>query len=241
MNEGGNAAVRPLYTILYAKGFYYLHNLVETENFLSIRSAFVNGFLIPGYAKKNCSGQKICVEKKGEKMIHLRPYKPSDAWKLVEWWEHTEEEVFMEWSAGKFSYPLTIEQLDGYFEVWGLQNEDGWMMTALDRQGEPAGHLLMRLADYAANTIRFGFVVIKPGLRGKGIGREMLSQALAFAFDILGMERVTLGVFSENERARHCYESLGFVQKEYVPGYMEYKGKMYGVCEMEVQNKKPLS
>lgn len=48
-------------------------------------------------------------------MIRLRPYKPGDAWNLLEWWENAGEEDFLMWSCGEFSYPLTIEELDGYF------------------------------------------------------------------------------------------------------------------------------
>ena len=45
-------------------------------------------------------------------MIRLRPYKPGDAWNLLEWWENAGEEDFLMWSCGEFSYPLTIEELE---------------------------------------------------------------------------------------------------------------------------------
>ena len=56
-------------------------------------------------------------------MIRLRPYKPSDAWELLKWWDGRTEEEFVKWSAGAFTYPLTIEQLDAYFET-GLKPWD---------------------------------------------------------------------------------------------------------------------
>ena len=70
-------------------------------------------------------------------MIRLRPYKPGDAWNLLEWWENAGEEEFLMWSCGEFSYPLAIEELDGYFARWCLQETDGWLMTALDEKGTP--------------------------------------------------------------------------------------------------------
>ena len=70
-------------------------------------------------------------------MIRLRPYKPGDAWNLLEWWENAGEEDFLMWSCGEFSYPLAIEELDGYFARWCLQETDGWPMTALDEKGTP--------------------------------------------------------------------------------------------------------
>jgi RimJ/RimL family protein N-acetyltransferase len=49
-----------------------------------------------------------------------------------------------------------------------------------------------------------------PAYRNAGIGRRLLKAALAQARE-RGIERVELHVFADNVRARHLYESLGFV------------------------------
>jgi GNAT superfamily N-acetyltransferase len=54
-------------------------------------------------------------------------------------------------------------------------------------------------------------------LRGQGIGRALLSHALAFA-DEVGYRRVFLWTFSGLSAARHLYESLGFRLVEERPG-----------------------
>ena len=166
-------------------------------------------------------------------MIRLRPYKPSDAWKLLSWWESADEETFIKWSCGKFSYPLTIEQLDSYFSHWCLQSDDGWLMTALDEDGMPVGHFLMRLADYKENSVRLGFIVADPKKRGKGYGKKMMKKALQYAFDVLGMQRASLGVFENNPQAKACYEAVGFTAKEYIPDYHTQNGVTYAAYEME--------
>lgn len=165
-------------------------------------------------------------------MIRLRPYKPSDAWRLLSWWDGADEESFVKWSAGKFEYPLSIEELDGYFSQWMLQEETGWLMTALDQSGTPVGHFIMRLLDYEAGTVRMGFIVVDPALRGKGYGGEMIRCALKYAFEILGMKQVSLGVFENNPGAKACYEAHGFLEKGYMPEYVTWKGKAYGAYEM---------
>lgn len=38
----------------------------------------------------------------------------------------------------------------------------------------------------------------------------MLKAALRYAFDILKAEKVTLGVFENNEPAYYCYKAAGF-------------------------------
>lgn len=169
-------------------------------------------------------------------MMRLRPYKPSDAKNLLSWWKEVPEEIFVMWSNGKFEYPLTMKQLEAYFQTWCVDEERGWLMTALDETGNPVGHFIMRLADYEAESIRFGFIIVDPNARGKGYGKEMIRLALKYAFEVLGMKRATLGVFENNPSAKACYEAVGFTAKEYVADYLIYKGTIHAAYEMEAVN-----
>ena len=47
-------------------------------------------------------------------MIRLRPWKKADFEELLTWF--SDEESFSKWSAGKFTWPLTMEQLLEYYE-----------------------------------------------------------------------------------------------------------------------------
>ena len=58
--------------------------------------------------------------------------------------------------------------------------------------------------------IRFGFVIVDDKKRGMGCGRRMLELAVKYAFEILGVEKITLGVFENNEPAHMCYKAVGF-------------------------------
>ena len=169
-------------------------------------------------------------------MMRLRPYKPSDARYVVSWWDGVDEESFIKWSCGKFAYPLTMEQMEAHFRHWCLDEENGWLMTALDEKGVPVGHFIMRLADYEVESIRFGFIVVDPNARGKGYGKEMIRLALKYAFEVLGMKCATLGVFENNPSAKACYEAVGFTAKEYVADYLVYKGVTHAAYEMEAVN-----
>ena len=51
-------------------------------------------------------------------------------------------------------------------------------------------------------------VVARPG---QGLGRRILSELIRIAFEDLHAHRLFLDVFEDNARARHLYESLGFV------------------------------
>ena len=62
-------------------------------------------------------------------MLRLRPFKMRDAAYLVNWLK--DERSFKMWSADKFDYPLSVEQLKNYKEMY---EEDvfGWIFVALD-------------------------------------------------------------------------------------------------------------
>ena len=93
-------------------------------------------------------------------------------------------------------------------------------MTAFDESGV-VGHLIMRFTDEAKKNLRFGFVIVDDSKRGKGYGKEMLKLASKYAFEILHVDRISLGVFENNPSAIHCYEAAGFkqVQKEETESY----------------------
>ena len=165
-------------------------------------------------------------------MIRLRPWKKEELGMLSGWF--SDEESFSKWSAGKFSYPLTEEQLFEYYERFE-KDKNGWIFAALDENGKLVGHIMMRNADYENQSIHFGFIVVSPEARGKGTGRGMLLQALKYAGQILGMKRATLGVFENNPAARHCYESVGFKAEKTENAAYRYKGEPWNVIHMAAE------
>ena len=66
-------------------------------------------------------------------------------------------------------------------------------------------------------VLRFGWVIVDDSIRGKGYGTSMLRTGLNYAFNILGVHTVTIGVFEHNDIAHSCYKKVGFVDKEIVP------------------------
>lgn len=165
-------------------------------------------------------------------MVRLRPFKRQDTVKILPWLQ--DERIMAMWSAGHFSYPLTKEQLLMRFKETEL-SDDAWIMAGLDEHGEVIGHLYMRKADYEKNSLHFGFIVVDDTRRGQGLGQQMLEKAVRYAFDILGVTRVTLGVFDSNPRAHACYEKVGF-RDEYVEEHAyEYHGESWNMQMMAIE------
>lgn len=149
-------------------------------------------------------------------MLRLRPYKACDAKTIVSWIK--DETAFRKWSADRFErYPITEEDLNAHYDEFAYA-DNFFEMTAFDETGI-VGHLIMRYTDEEKKVIRFGFVIVDDAKRGKGYGKQMLQLAIKYAFDLLRVEKITLGVFENNDPAYYCYRSVGFQEIGTVVGY----------------------
>ena len=139
----------------------------------------------------------------------LREFKPEDA-KMIASWIRSEEELYR-WSADRFNkYPISDEDI---IQQYIAQSREGrfFPLTAADDSGGAIGHFIIRYPAKDDNrSVRFGFVIVDPALRGKGYGKEMLRLGIDYVKEHLKAVRIDLGVFENNERARRCYEAAGF-------------------------------
>lgn len=161
-------------------------------------------------------------------MLRLRPYKPCDAETIVSWIK--DERSFRKWCADCMSYPLTAESLKEYYQKED-NNPNYWTMVAFDDSGV-VGQFIMRFVDEAKNYIRLGFIIVDSEKRGKGYGKEMLQLAKKYAFDVLKVDEIGLGVFENNESAYKCYQSVGFKALDQRGNY-EMFGETWTCIEMK--------
>lgn len=140
-------------------------------------------------------------------MLRLRPYKECDAKTIVSWIKN--EFSFRQWCADRYErYPITADDMNAHYDTFA-QSDNFFAMTAFDENGV-VGHLIMRFTDEDKKILRFGFIIVDDKKRGQGLGKEMISISLKYAFEILKAEKVTLGVFENNIAAYNCYKAAGF-------------------------------
>ena len=161
-------------------------------------------------------------------MIRIRPYRDPDEKAVLSWCR--DEKTYYNWTAGVLgSYPLT----GGDFR----KTASLVRFTALEGK-DPVGFFTVRDPGDIPGDLRFGFVIVDPDRRRRGIGKTMLRLGLAYAFRVLGAERVSLGVFEDNLPALACYESAGFrrtMRREVYP----VSGKDRTAVEMECRDPRP--
>ena len=139
----------------------------------------------------------------------LRPYKKDDSAIICKWLK-TEAELYR-WSADRFNkFPLTGSDID---QNYAQQSKTGrfFPLTAADESGNILGHFIIRYPKEEDTTsVRFGFVIVNPALRGNGLGKIMLRLGIQYAKEHLHAKRIDLGVFANNDPAKRCYQAIGF-------------------------------
>lgn len=169
-------------------------------------------------------------------MLGLRPYKKCDAKKIVTWCK--DENTYLKWGGDHFgNFPITDNIMnDKYFNHNGdCKEEDNFYpMTAVDESGA-VGHFIMRYLHGDNRILRFGWVIVDDSKRGMGYGKEMLSLGLKYAFEILNVSKVTIGVFENNISAFGCYKKVGFRKIEMEEEeFAMIHGQKWNIIELEI-------
>ena len=163
--------------------------------------------------------------------MHLRAYEKKDSGIICKWLR-TEEELY-KWSADRFNkFPLLENDID---DNYAPQIKTGRFipLTAVDEDNNAAGHFIIRYPfEDNDTTVRFGFVIIEPSLRGKGYGKEMLLLGIRYVKENLTAKRIDLGVFLSNDSAMNCYKAIGF--KEYNRRKCEMAIGIWDCVDMEL-------
>ena len=161
----------------------------------------------------------------------LRKYKVQDSKIICSWIKDTQQ--LYQWSADRIGwFPLNGNELNDYYDSMNA-TQSIIPLCAIDGCSV-LGHLFIRSPNEDDKTlVRFGFIILSPESRGKGNGKKMVGLAIEYAKTVLHASKITLGVFTNNERARHCYESAGFQPTGKVITYMMPDGA-WECIEMEL-------
>lgn len=140
--------------------------------------------------------------------MKLRNYISEDANTIASW--IADEKSLYQWSADRINkFPICGNDINRFYTP--IIGTDRFIPLTYVCDDEIVGHLTIR---YPINgndkVVRFGFVIVNPTLRGQGYGKKMLIAAIEYVKNILKADKITLGVFANNDNAKYCYKSVGF-------------------------------
>ncbi len=140
--------------------------------------------------------------------LFLYPFDPSHTEFLTDW--VADKRSLLEFGGPDLKLPLTTEQLltPSTSELRGRERR---LYSVSSRVvGMLAGHGEILDIDTKKGTGRMARVLLAPMFRGEGLGHELIALLCTAAFDIVGLQSVTLRVFEDNAAAIACYEKAGF-------------------------------
>ncbi|MGR6915137.1 GNAT family N-acetyltransferase [[Actinomadura] parvosata] len=78
---------------------------------------------------------------------------------------------------------------------------------------EYVGEVVLNELDAPNLSCNLRIGLVGPRVFGKGYGTEAIELVLGHAFGTTPLHRIRLGVYAFNERARHVYKKIGFVEE----------------------------
>lgn len=163
--------------------------------------------------------------------MKLREFVLAEDFRALESWIN-DERTHALWCANRMRYPLDMEDISDFLR-YEKEQYNNKAFIAEDDNGNAIGFYCCS-PDNESGECMLKFVIIDPKQRGKGYGREMICLAVEKAFEDEAAEVVQLMVFSENIKAKKCYESAGFKERSTTPDVFTYKNESWGRCNMVI-------
>ena len=163
-------------------------------------------------------------------MIRLEKFDQSDFQILISWIDCAE--TLMQFAGPALVYPLTAEQLNA-----SLSDSNRLAFAVVETNTENTiGHAEIYLGKETTYLARI--LIGEPQFRGRGIGREIVSQLLDYAFRKLNRTNVELNVFDWNSAAINCYENAGFIVNPNKSTERSFNGKTWIALNMTIDREK---
>ena len=164
--------------------------------------------------------------------MRLRPYIAIKDFYVIKNWV-TEERMHTMWCANLIQFPIEKDNFEKIMKEPTKRFGDSPYVVTSDN-GELIGFFCYSV-NLDNNEGMLKFVMNNPKYRGKGYGKKMLRLAVKYAFEITNVQAVHLNVFSENEIAKKCYESVGFTERKTDLNAFVYKDESWGRCNMIIK------
>ncbi|MCR5209312.1 MAG: GNAT family N-acetyltransferase [Lachnospiraceae bacterium] len=102
--------------------------------------------------------------------------------------------------------------------------------------GRGIGSVYLQKIDMDNKTAEFGIFIGEDDENGKGYGTEALQLITNYAFEKLGLVRLTLRVLEDNKSARSVYEKNGWIMVPDDCGSIMSDGREVRILDMEKTN-----
>ena len=158
---------------------------------------------------------------------------------LRELTENDASEAYCEWLndpiVNKYleTRETTIEDLKQYIRSKKENPNCLFFGVFLKENDKHIGNVKLEPIDYKEKTSYFGMLIGEKEQWGKGLGTEATRLAVDYAFNVLHLKEIMLGVIAENKAAIRVYEKTGFQIKRVNKKKIKHGSKLYDQIIME--------
>lgn len=170
--------------------------------------------------------------------IKLRKIELNDVEQYHTWRNDTE----VMYSTNPFLDLYTLEETKGFFEMVILESKTAksYMVEEID-SGKTIGITSLINIDYKNRNAECILDIGEKDYWGMGYGKEALTLLLDYAFLELNLHRISLSVFSFNNRAIRLYTGIGFVEEGISRQALYRNGEWHDIVNMGILKKDYLS
>ena len=160
---------------------------------------------------------------RGER-VTLRPIASGDTANIVRW---RNSENVLKYFIDRT--PITRESHERWLKERVETGRVAQFIIVDNACGADVGTAFLRDIDKITGSAEFGFFIGEESARGRGLGSESCSLLCAYAFNELGLRRVTSRVLAFNARSAAVFEHVGFKKEAVLRGHVACEG---GYCDL---------
>lgn len=165
------------------------------------------------------------------KEVYLRPITHEDTDLIVKW--RNQENVI------KYFFYRKEFTREGH-ERWLREKvETGQVVqfvVCMKENDRPVGSTFLRDIDMDHKKAEYGFFLGEADVRGRGIGKDILSMTVDYAFNTLGLHRVYARAYETNKPSVGCFLHCGFTKEGLLKDSVFADGSFHNVVVMGLIN-----
>lgn len=135
-----------------------------------------------------------------------------------------------------------------YQGLFTQESHENWIRTMVETgkvvqlmiceaaTNKPVGSVYVRDIDRTHNKGEYGIFIGEEAARGKGYGTATAELMIKYCFEELGLHRLFLRVYADNNQAIRSYEKGGFVKEAYLRDDVFVDGRYRDIVLMGIIN-----
>ncbi|HOQ43026.1 MAG TPA: GNAT family protein [Smithellaceae bacterium] len=166
------------------------------------------------------------------KKVNLRPFQKNDARKTIAW----RNASVIRFLAMMHPYPVTKEMEKEWLKGILHDTSNRCVTFAIETVAKHKliGSFQLRDIQWIHRRAWLGIMIGDSEEQGKGFGSEAMRLGMDYAFKVLHLEKISLEVVRQNQRAINLYEKIGFKREGLLKRHYYFDGGYHDVLIMSL-------